>query len=176
MTNIETQICEHSFRLKRYVESKCRGQKELAEDLYGDAMLIILTKVRIGKLKNSSSLEVFMLKCAKTAMSNYFKIEAARKRLFNNDYIYCVNTSGKSPERKYEIKEENKRFMERAERELNTVYRKILILSLFQDMDRVEIANTLGVCRETASVYLSRMRKKFGDIHLNKYREFSKES
>ena len=170
MTNIETQICDHSFRLKRYIESKCRGQKELAEDLYGDAMLKILMKVRVEKFKNDSSLDGFMLKCAKTTISNYFKIEATHKRLFNDDYVYCVNTSERGPERKYETKEEIKKFMKRVERELNSIYKKTLFLLLFQSMNHIEIAYTLGICRETVSSHLLRIRNRFGDVYLNQVR------
>ena len=170
MVDIEKQICDRSFRLKRYVESKCRGNKELAEDLYGDAILKILTKVRIEKFKNDSSLDGFMLKCAKTAISNYFKIEGAHNRLFNNDYVYCVKTSEGSPERKYEMKEEVKEFMKRVEKELNSIHKKTLFLLLFQSMKHVEIAYTLGICRETVSSHLSRIRDKFGDVYLNQVR------
>lgn len=175
MTNIETRICDRSFRLKRYIESKCRGQKELAEDLYGDAMLKILTKVRIEKFKNDSSLDGFMLICAKTVISNYFKTESIHKRIIDNNYIYCVNTSEKSPEKKYEIKEKIKRFMEKIEKKLNNTYKKTLFLSLFQNMNHNEIAYTLGICRETVSIHLLRTRKKLGNVHLNKYREINRE-
>jgi len=170
VVNIEKQICDRSFRLRRYVESKCRGNKELAEDLYGDAILKILTKVRIEKFKNDSSLDGFMLKCAKTVISNYFKTESVQNRLFNDDYVYCVNMNEKSPERKYEMKEEIKEFMKRVERELNSIYKKTLFLLLFQSMNHIEIAYTLGICRETVSSHLLRIRDKFGDVHLNQVR------
>ena len=173
MIRIETQICDRLHRLKNYINSRV-GKGALAEDLYGDAVLKILRKVRSEKSKGGSSLNTFMWRCAQTVISDYYKKENIHKRLLDAEYVYRINTIGKSPEKEYEIKEENKKFMERARRELNDIRRRILILLLFQNMRHYEIADTLGIAKSTVSNYLMRMRSELGDVDLSKFREFKK--
>ena len=169
MINIETQICERLPKLRNYIKSRV-GTPELAEDLYGEAVLKILEKVKGERLGNDSSLDSFMWMCARSVISDHFKTEGIRKHLLEDDYVYCVNMYEKSPERKYEIKEEIKEFIKRVERELNSIYKKTLFLLLFQSMNHIEIAYTLGISRETVSSHLLRIRDRFGDVHLNKVR------
>ena len=171
MTNIETQICNRLPKLRNYIKSRV-GTPELAEDLYGEAVLKILRKARNG----SSSLDAFMWICAKTVISDYFKTEGVRRRLLENDYVYCVNMCERSPEKAYETLEEIKAFMGEAREKLNSVYRKTLILLLFQNMDHNEIADTLAMPRATISTYLLRMRRRLGGVHLNKVRVLAKEN
>ena len=176
MTNIETQICDHLHKLRNYIKGRV-GIGELAEDLYGKTVLKILRKVRSERLRNDSfSLDAFMWACARTVISDHFKTEGVRKRLLEDDYVYCINTHERSPEREYEAKEENKKFMEKARVELNSVYRRTLILLLFQNMNHDEIADTLAIPRATISTYLLRMRKRLGGVHLNKVRVLAKEN
>lgn len=142
MVDIEKQICERLHKLRNYIKSRIETP-ELADDLYGEAVLKILRKVRSEKVgKDFSSLDAFMWICAKTVIHDHFKTEAVRKRLLEDDYVYCINTSERGPERKYEMKEEIKEFMKRVERELNSIYKKTLFLLLFQSMNHIEIAYT----------------------------------
>jgi len=173
MKTLEKQICDRSAKLKKYIEFKCQGNKELAEDLFQDTMLKILAEVKVEKLKNNSSLDSFMSKCAKTVISCYFKTEAIHKRLLSDDYVYCISANEKSYERNYEIKEEIKDFMRKAETQLGNTCRKIIMLLLFQNMNHFEIASTINKDRRTVSTHLLRMRKRLGNVHLNKSREIS---
>ena len=170
-SSIETQVCNRLYKLRNYIKSRI-GIPELAEDLYGEAVLIILRKVRSEKLgKDFSSLDAFMWICAKTVIHDHFKTEGVRKRLLEDDYVYCVNMCERSPEKAYEIKEEIKIFMEEVRDKLSSVYRKTLILSLFQNMDHNEIADTLAIPRVTISTYFLRMRSRLGGVHLNQVRK-----
>jgi len=49
MADIEQQICDRLYKLKNYINSKV-NKGALAEDLYGDAMLKILKKVKINQV------------------------------------------------------------------------------------------------------------------------------
>ena len=169
MISIETQICNRLYKLKNYIKSRI-GTSELADDLYGEAVLKILEKVKGERLGNDSSLDSFMWMCARSVISDHFKTEAVRKRLLEDDYAYCVNIYEKSPEKIHEVKEEIKIFMEEAREKLSYIYRKTLILLLFQNMKHHEIADTLGIPRTTVSCYLMRMRKGLGNVHLSKTR------
>jgi len=176
MTNIETQICDRLHKLRNYIKGRV-GTGEVAEDLYGEALLIILKKAKSEKIKKDfPSLDTFMWLCARSVISDHFKTEGVRKRLLEDDYVYCVNLHEKSPEKIYEVKEEIKIFMEEARKKLNNVYRKTLILLLFQNMNHDEIANTLAIPRVTISTYLLRMRKRLGGVHLNKVRVLARET
>ena len=169
MANIETQIYDRLHKLRNYINSRV-SSRAIADDLYGEAVLKILEKVKGERLGKDSSLDSFMWMCARSVISDHFKTEGVRKRLLEDDYIYCINMYEKSPEKIYEVKEEIKIFMEKAKKELNSVYRKTLILLLFQNMNHDEIANTLAIPRVTISTYLLRMRKRLGNVHLNKVR------
>jgi len=170
MTDIETQICDRLHKLRNYIKGRV-GTGEIAEDLYGEALLKILKKAKSEKIKKDfPSLDTFMWLCARTVISDHFKTEGVRKRLLEDDYVYCVNVYEKSPEEIHEVKEEIKIFMEEARKKLSGVYRKTLILLLFQNMNHNEIADTLVMPRATVSTYLLRMRKRLGNVHLNKVR------
>ncbi|GAG45559.1 unnamed protein product, partial [marine sediment metagenome] len=157
MASIETQICNRLHKLRNYIKGRV-GTGEVAEDLYGEALLKILKKAKSEKIKKDfPSLDTFMWLCARTVISDHFKTEAVRKRLLEDDYVYCVNMYEKSPEKIHEVKEEIKTFMEEVRQKLNNVYRKTLILLLFQNMNHDEIANTLAIPRATISTYLLRM-------------------
>lgn len=172
---IEAQICDRLYKLKKYIDSKV-GKGALAEDLYGDAVLKVLKKVKIEKIKNDYSLDVFMILCAKTVISDYYKKERMHKQLLENEYVCHISTIEESVEKEYEIKRENKKFMERIREELDDMCRRILVLLLFQNMRHCEIADVLGISREMVSSRIMRMRNKLGDVDLRKFREFKKEA
>lgn len=173
MKKIEKQICDRSANLKKYIEYKCHGNKQLAEDLYSETMLKILTGVKIEKLKNNYSLDGYMGFCAKTVISCYFQTEATRKRLRNTNYVYCIATEEKSPEKNYETEAEIKGFMKKVDKKLGVTCKKIIMLLLYQNMNHEEIASTLDKDRGTISSHMLRMRRILGNIHLNKYREIN---
>lgn len=175
MTNIETQICERLHKLKNYIKGRV-GTSEVADDLYGETALKILRKVKREKTNNGHSLDAFMRICARTVISDYFKKERIRKQLLKDEYVNRVRTFKEGPDKEYEVREENNKFMERARKELSSAYRKALILLLFQNMNHYEIADTLGIPRVTISTYMLRMRRRLGDVHLNKARDLTREN
>lgn len=142
MAYIETQICDRLYKLRNYIKGRV-GTGEVAEDLYGEALLKILKKAKSEKIKKDfPSLDTFMWLCARSVISDYFKAKDRQQRLLKDDYAYCVNTLEGSPEKKYEISEENKTFIEMARKKLSDDCRKVLILLLFQNMKHYEIAET----------------------------------
>lgn len=175
MINIETQICNRLHKLRNYINSRV-SSGAIADDLYGEAVLKILEKVKGERLRKGSSLDSFMWMCARSVISSHFKTEGVRRRLIENDYIYCINMYERSPEKVHEVKEEIKIFMEEAREKLSSVYRKTLILLLFQNMNHNEIADTLVIPRATISTYLLRIRRRLGDVHLNKIRVMAREN
>ena len=174
MVDIETQICDRLHKLRNYIKGRV-GTGEVAEDLYGEALLKILRKAKSEKIKKDfPSLDTFMWLCARSVISGYFKTECVRKRLLEDDYVYCINMCEKSPEGKFEVEEENKIFLEKAKKQLNDIYKRVLMLLLFQNMGHDEIADTLGMPRATVSKYVMKMRGRLGGIHLNKVRTRAK--
>lgn len=167
--NIEKQICDRLYKLKNYINSRVNLKTE-AEDLYSATVLKILRILRSGKFRKGGSLDAFMWICAKSTISDYFKKEGMHKRLLKDDYVYCINMFEKSPERKFEIKEENRMFLEKARRQLNNIYKRVLMLLLFQNMRHDEIADVLGMPRATVSKYVMKMRRELGNVHLNQVR------
>lgn len=165
---IEAQICDRLCGLKNYIDKRI-GKGAIAEDLYGDSVLKILQKVKSERFINDSSLNVFMIMCAKTVISDYYKKEKIHKRLLENEYVYRTRVIEESPEKEYEIKIENKKFIEKINRELDSVCRRIVFLLLFQNMKHHEIADVLGIPRTTVSVCLMRIRQKLG-VDLGKCR------
>lgn len=166
---IETQICDRLYKLKNYISSRV-SSRVVADDIYGDTMLRIWRIVRNRKFKEGLSVDAFMWLCAKSVISDYFKKESSKKRNCVDEYGHYCDTATESLERVYEASVENEIFMEKARKELNNICRRVLMLLLFQNMKHWEIADTLGIPRVTVSSYLMRMRKQFGDIHLNKVR------
>ena len=167
--SIETQVCDRLHKLKNYVNAKVSSKVE-AEDLYSATVLKILRIVRSGEFREGNSVDAFMWICAKGTISTYFKTKNLRYRLLKDNYVYCINTIEKSPERKFEIKEESKMFLEKADKQLSDIYKRVLMLFLFQNMKHDEIADTLGMPRATVSKYIMKMRERLGDVYLNKAR------
>lgn len=157
---VEKQIYERLPLLRRYVMSRLRGSMEQVEDI---------EFIRNGDFKVGYSIDGFMKKCALNEIFDYYKERNRLKRTHSDEYEYHFNIATKSPEKEYEIRMENETFMKRVEK-LRIVYRKIIILLLFQNMKHCEIANTLGMPRATVSTHFLRIRRKLGDIHLNKVR------
>ena len=173
MVGIEKQICNRLYKLRNYINFRVVN-KTVVDDIYSIAILKLWRIIKNGGFKKGHSIDSYMWLCAKSTISDYFKKEKNEQNR-DDEYTYSCNAITKSPEKEYEAKEENKLFMEKARRELSDDYRKVLILLLFQNMNHYEIADTLGISRNTVSCHLMRMRKKLGNVYLNKYREFNKE-
>ena len=163
------QICDHLPKIKRYIESKV-GPGAEAEDIYGETIIHILKNIKNGNFKKELSTTTYFYRCAQSTIVDHFKRKNQAKRSNSDDYECYINTFTKSPEKEYELREQNELFMKQARIELNDITIKSLILSLFQEMKHHEIANTLGIPRITVSSQLHRARKKLGNIHLNKTR------
>lgn len=168
ITEIERQICGRLYKLKNYINFRIVN-KTVADDIYSLVVLKLWRIIRSGKFKVGFSIDAFMWLCAKTAINGHFKKEKNEQNRYD-EYAYYCNAIIKSPEKEYEAKEENKLFMEKARKELNDICRRVLILLLFQNMKHHEIADTLGISRNTVSSYLMRMRSKLGEVHLSKVR------
>ena len=165
---IETQICDRLPKLKAYIISR-GSQGAQAEDIYCNVIVKIWNIIRNGKFKEGHSIDSFMWRCAKSVICDYYNKENREKRIYDEEHQHYFSILTKSYEREYEALMENNTFMKKT-LGLRAIYRKIIILSLFQNMKHCEIANTLGIPRGTVSNYMLRMRKKLGDIHLNKTR------
>jgi len=168
--SIETQVCDRLYKLRNYINSRVVN-KTVVNDIYSIAVLRLWKIIQNGGFKTGYSIDSYMWLCAKSTISDYFRKEK-REQNRDNEYIYYCDVTTKSPEKEYEAKEGNKLFMEKAERELDESCRKILILLLFQNMKHYEIADTLDMNRNTVSICLMRIRKRLGDVHLNKVRTF----
>ena len=167
--SIETQICDRLYKLKNYINSRVSSRVE-AEDLYSDTVLKILRIVRRGEFREGNSVDAFMWLCAKSVISTYFKTKNLRNQLLKDNYVYCIRTSERSFGKAYEASEECKAFIEKARKKLSDVYKRVLMLLLFQNMRHDEIADTLGMPRATVSKYIMKMRERLGDVYLNKAR------
>lgn len=170
MTGIETQVYDRLPVLKRYVFSRFRFNEEESEDVYGDAVLKIFRAIRNGGFKEGFSLDAYMRHVVWSVAIDRFRVSSRLRDANTAEYDYHFKTTEKSTEKQYEHSSEIDRFLKKLEC-LKDTRKKILILLLFQGMDHNEIAETLNIPRVTVSVHVSRARKQFGDIHLNKVRE-----
>lgn len=165
---IEAQVCNRLYKLRNYINFRVTN-KTLADDIYSIAILKLWKIIKNGGFKKGHSIDSYMWLCAKSTVSDYFKKEKSEQKR-DDKYIYYCDAFAKSPEKEYEAREENELFMEKARKELDENHKRILILLLFQNMKHYEIADTLGMNRNTVSTHLMRMRKRLGNIHLNKVR------
>lgn len=163
---IENEICDRLPTMKGFIKSRI-GNATMAEDIYGDAIIKIWKAIRNGGFKTGFSVSSYMNRCAQTAIYEYFRREGRGKRRDRADYEYIIPAYTPSHEKKFEITIENMEFMNHLG--LKPCHRRILILSLLQQMKHHEIADTLGIPRATVSSVIARSRKKLG-LHLNKAR------
>lgn len=168
LPHIEAQICARLRTLKKYISIKVDSAAE-AEDIYGETVLKIWRIIRSGKFKEGYSIDAFMMWCARSCVGNYYQNKNRYSFFVRNEYVHHHNTFARNHEREYEIAVENRMFIEKVMRVVSAVYRKVLILLLFQNMRHWEIAETLGISRVTVSGYLFRMRNSF-EIYLNRAR------
>lgn len=168
VAHVEKQICARLRTMKNFIISKT-DSIPVAEDIYGEAVLKIWQIIRSGKFKEGHSIDSFMCWCSRSAISNYFRKEKNYSSFVQNKYPSYCNTSTKSPEREYEIAMENRLFIEKMIQALGVLYRKVIILLLFQNMKLYEIAETLEMPWSTVGNCLHRMRKQFG-VYLGRAR------
>ena len=164
----EAQICDRLYKLRRYVNFRITP-KEVAEDVYGDVIVKMWKAIRDEKFKATICVDAFMWRCAWCVLCDYYRREGREKRTDNGEYGYYLSTLTRDPEKEYEARTINNAFIESVA-QLKAICRKVLILSLYQNMKHWEIANTLGISRSAVSTHLFRIRKELGGLHLNKVR------
>ena len=133
LPHIEVQICARLRTLKNFIISKT-DSVPVAEDIYGDTVLKIWRIIRSGKFKKGHSIDSFMWHCALNSITDYYRKEKRYNFFARNEYAHYHNNLARSPERNYEMAMENRLFIEKVMSVLSAVYRKILILLLFQNM------------------------------------------
>lgn len=168
MSKIETRMYERLHVARGYVFARCLRPD--AEDIYGDTVVKIWEILRAGQVKKDGNLDAFICRIAHSVLCDYYKRQRTDKRNCNEQYIYHCTPTTRSPEREYEAKQENHIFLKKLGT-LKSLYRKVIILLLYQSMKHWEIAYVLGIPRGTVSTLLFRARQKLGDIHLGKVRE-----
>lgn len=154
MMDIEAQICDRLPKMKAYIMSKCNLREE-AEDIYGDMIVRIWKIIRNGGPRGGYSNDGYIWNSAKFAIGDYYRKERKMKRN-HDEYGYHLPASMRSFEGEYEA---SIVFMREIEK-LSPVYRKVLILLLFQNMGPNEIADTLRISSNAVSLIPINRRNK----------------
>lgn len=160
----ETAMVEKFGRGLLYVLEKRTGDKERAKDIYQEALLIVLQKLRNEPLSDPSKLAAYLHSTAINLHIGQVRKEIRQNTTTDTDLMETISL-GSDNQYQALVEERAGEAISRLIDELNNERdRRILLLYYIQDNDKEEVCKELNLSHRHFDRVISRARLRFREL------------